>query len=144
VPTAGSVPPIELEAWKRWWKTRGQRELRELLIEHWDPVKVKSVPEAQDEYDDYASGVGRRLQEGADAKTVAGARAGPGRSPLPQSRGSRRLAVTWAEVTPTRLLPGRLGSHFLRLTCDQTPAKRPQNAPKLPKPDSAPIAESGL
>src|SRR4051812_30738315 len=38
-----------------------------------------------------------------------------------------------AEVTPTRLLPGRFGSQFLRLNRDQTPAKRPQNAPKPPK-----------
>ena len=34
-------------------------------------------------------------------------------------------------------------NQFLRLNCDQTPAKRPQNARKQPNPDSAPTAESG-
>jgi hypothetical protein len=70
--------------WKRWWKTRGQRELRELLIEHWDPVSVKSVPEAQDE---------RRRRE-PDRSTAMGGRRRQDR----RGRTSRAGAITAAAI----------------------------------------------
>jgi len=31
--------------------------IRDILLKEWDPIGVKDVPEAQDEYDSYISGV---------------------------------------------------------------------------------------
>lgn len=62
---------MELEAWIRWWKTQGSRELRALLMDQWDPVGASNTPEAYDEYDGYLGQLGRKLYEGADARAVA-------------------------------------------------------------------------
>jgi hypothetical protein len=51
--------------WRAWWKARGQRELRCILMTAWDPVGVGDAPEAWDEYDSYGPGVARRLLEAA-------------------------------------------------------------------------------
>ena len=53
------------EAWRAWWKSYGERELRCILMTAWDPVGAGDAPEAWDEYDSYALGVGRRLLEGS-------------------------------------------------------------------------------
>lgn len=52
--------------WLRWWRTGGERELRCILMTAWDPIGVSYAVEAWDEYDDYASGVARRLREAKD------------------------------------------------------------------------------
>ena len=62
---------MELEDWIRWWKSRGSRELRSLLMEEWDPVGARDTPEAYDEYDSYIGQLGRKLYEGADTRAVA-------------------------------------------------------------------------
>jgi hypothetical protein len=61
---------VELEDWHRWWKTRGARELRVLLMTYWDPIGVNGTPEASDEYDSYLGPLAKKLREGADARTV--------------------------------------------------------------------------
>lgn len=41
VPLAAGIPPnfapVELSDWRRWWKERGEDELRSLLMAEWDP-----------------------------------------------------------------------------------------------------------
>jgi hypothetical protein len=54
-----------------WWKRSGTRELRQILIEEWDPIHVRGVPEAADEYDTYLGQIASRLREGASAEDVA-------------------------------------------------------------------------
>jgi hypothetical protein len=54
-----------------WWKRSGARELRQRLIEEWDPIHVRGVPEAADEYDTYLGQIASRLREGATAEDVA-------------------------------------------------------------------------
>jgi hypothetical protein len=38
-----------------------QESIRQILLHDWDPIGVKNVPEAQDEYDSYIGGVYRLL-----------------------------------------------------------------------------------
>ena len=58
-------------SWRRWWKTRGETELRTLLEEEWDPIGVKDEPLAAGEYDSYLLPLARRLREGASREEVA-------------------------------------------------------------------------
>jgi len=71
----GEVRQVELgsEAWLHWWRSSGERELRAILMTAWDPIGVRDAPEAWGEYDDYASGVVRRLRDGADHDAGASA-----------------------------------------------------------------------
>jgi hypothetical protein len=62
---------VKLEDQHQWWKKRGGRELRALLMQHWDPVGVRDAPEAQNEYDTYAAGIIDRLHGGGDAVVIA-------------------------------------------------------------------------
>ena len=62
---------MELPDWRRWWKERGEDELRALLMAAWDPIAVKDEPLAAGEYDAYMLQVARRLREGATADDVA-------------------------------------------------------------------------
>jgi hypothetical protein len=62
---------VELPDWRRWWKERGEDELRALLMAAWDPIAVKDEPLAAGEYDAYMLQVARRLREGATADDVA-------------------------------------------------------------------------
>jgi len=61
---------MELEKWHRWWKERGGRGVRRLLMDEWDPIGVRGIPEAADEYDVYVGVVGRMLHEGATADGI--------------------------------------------------------------------------
>jgi hypothetical protein len=54
-----------------WWKRTGGSELRHLLLDEWDPIGVRDVPEAQDEYDSYLGQIGARLRQGSDAEGIA-------------------------------------------------------------------------
>ncbi len=40
---------------------RYQEAIRSILLKEWDPIGVKDVPEAQDEYDSYIPGVYKLL-----------------------------------------------------------------------------------
>lgn len=51
-------------------EARSRVELRELLMQHWDPIRVKDEPEAWGEYDRYVDALLSRLAEGADADAI--------------------------------------------------------------------------
>ena len=48
-----------------------QESIRQVLLHDWDPIGVRDVPEAQDEYDSYVGGVYRLLASGASEQQVA-------------------------------------------------------------------------
>jgi len=48
-----------------------QDAIRAVLLREWDPIGVRDVPEAQDEYDGYVGGVYRLLASGAAAPELA-------------------------------------------------------------------------
>jgi hypothetical protein len=62
---------MELSDWHMWWKRRGGAGIRRFLMEEWDPIGVKGIPEAADEYDSYAGGVARMLREGTTRDALA-------------------------------------------------------------------------
>lgn len=48
------------------------RLIREVLIDHWDPIGVMSEPDwPRDEYDSYIGGVYRCLAQGESAEAIA-------------------------------------------------------------------------
>ena len=51
-------------------KDRREQEIRRVLLREWDPIGVKDVPEAQDEYDSYVPDVLRLLARRASARAV--------------------------------------------------------------------------
>lgn len=48
-----------------------QRAIREVLLREWDPIGVKDVPEAQDEYDVYVGAVYHLVASGASVEEIA-------------------------------------------------------------------------
>jgi hypothetical protein len=48
-----------------------QEAIGQILLQDWDPIGVRDVPEAQDEYDGYVGGVYRLLASGASPQAVA-------------------------------------------------------------------------
>ena len=48
--------------WDGWWRERGERELRCILMTAWDPVGAGPVAAAWDEYDDYLPAIAGRLR----------------------------------------------------------------------------------
>ncbi len=62
---------MELSEWHMWWKRRGGSTIRRILMEEWDPIGVRGVPQAADEYDSYVAKVAAMLREGATAADVA-------------------------------------------------------------------------
>ena len=56
----------------RWWRERGDAELRALLLREWDPIGIARIADAQtDEYEHYAGQLVRRLRAGATEEEVA-------------------------------------------------------------------------
>jgi hypothetical protein len=49
---------------------RIQGAIREALLKEWDPIGVKGIAEAHDEYDGYVGQVSELLQKGATAQEV--------------------------------------------------------------------------
>lgn len=47
------------------------RELRRLLMEHWDPIGVRSLPAAANEYDAYLNQIRRLVSDHASAERIA-------------------------------------------------------------------------
>jgi hypothetical protein len=62
---------MEGSDWYRWFKREGGRQLRGLLMDNWDPIGVRGVPEAIDEYDSYAGRIAGNLRRGADVEFVS-------------------------------------------------------------------------
>jgi hypothetical protein len=62
---------MELVEWHIWWKQHGSRGLRRVLMEEWDPIGVRGVPEAADEYDSYLGPIAERLRSGQSAEEIA-------------------------------------------------------------------------
>lgn len=50
---------------------KNRAKVREILLQHWDPIGISGVPDAQDEYDAYADAVYVMLQNGKDASVIA-------------------------------------------------------------------------
>ena len=48
-----------------------QAAIARILLHDWDPIGMRDVPEAQDEYDGYVGGVYRLLASGASPLEVA-------------------------------------------------------------------------
>jgi hypothetical protein len=62
---------MELSDWHLWYKRRGGRQLRTLLMDHWDPIGVRGEPEAIDEYDSYVGRLAGSLRAGSDARQIS-------------------------------------------------------------------------
>jgi len=62
---------MELSDWHMWWKHSGAKELRQILMDEWDPIHVAGVPEAADEYDSYLGQIAERLRAGASGEGIA-------------------------------------------------------------------------
>jgi hypothetical protein len=63
---------MDAQAYERWWRERGDRELRELLLREWDPIGISHLADSQlDEYEHYAGQLARRLRAGADEAEIA-------------------------------------------------------------------------
>jgi hypothetical protein len=67
---AARLEPWALQEQHEWWKRRGGREMREMLLTLWDPIGVFDAEEAQDEYDSYSGRLSRLLSEGADKEQL--------------------------------------------------------------------------
>ena len=65
------ISVVDLVAWQLWWKHSGARELRGILMSAWDPIGVRGVPEAADEYDGYLAPVVQRLKAGGTVDDIA-------------------------------------------------------------------------
>lgn len=45
--------------------------VRQILMHDWDPIGIRDVPQAQDEYDRYARQIARMLDAGASTTEIA-------------------------------------------------------------------------
>ena len=45
-------------------------KLREFLLSEWDPIGVGSIPEAEDEYDDYIPGLMRLMDQNSNESGI--------------------------------------------------------------------------
>jgi hypothetical protein len=61
---------VELAAWHMWWKRSGARELRQILLDEWDPIGVVGILEAADEYDSYLGQIAERLRNGESGDQI--------------------------------------------------------------------------
>jgi hypothetical protein len=63
---------MDAQAYERWWRERGDSELRELLLTEWDPIGISRLADAQlDEYEHYSGQLARRLRAGASEEEIA-------------------------------------------------------------------------
>ena len=97
---------MDAQEYERWWRERGDRELRELLLREWDPIGIAKIADEQlDEYEHYAGQLVRRLRAGASedelAGTLEGFRADMGLDPSPEPprEVARKLRAWYAAST---------------------------------------------
>ena len=45
--------------------------VRDTLLNEWDPIGIRDVPQAKDEYDDYAAPIARLLVEGTSVAELS-------------------------------------------------------------------------
>src|SRR3954453_13883247 len=63
---------MDAQEYERWWRERGDRELRELLLREWDPIGIAKIADEQlAEYEHYAGKLARRLRAGASDEEIA-------------------------------------------------------------------------
>jgi hypothetical protein len=63
---------MDVEEHERWWRERGDRELRELLLREWDPIGISDLADSPlDEYEHYSGQLVRRLRAGATDEEIA-------------------------------------------------------------------------
>jgi hypothetical protein len=63
---------MDAQEHESWWRERGDRELRDLLLREWDPIGISRIADSQlDEYEHYAGQLVRRLRAGATDEEVA-------------------------------------------------------------------------
>ena len=60
---------MDLAVWRRWWRTAGERELRVIAMERWNPIGVPDLP--ADEYDAYLGRIAVRLRDGVSTEELA-------------------------------------------------------------------------
>jgi hypothetical protein len=46
-------------------------EIREILLNSWDPIGIKNEPRARDEYDSYIGGIYKLLKNGSSDEEIA-------------------------------------------------------------------------
>ena len=96
---------MDLSTWRTWWKRVGERELRRLVMEEWDPFHVSDRgPEAFGEYDSYLGQIARRLREGASAEEIASylATARENMDPDPADLHASERIVEWYALSTNR------------------------------------------
>jgi hypothetical protein len=89
---------VEGSEWYAWYKREGGRQLRGLLMDNWDPIGVRGIPDAIDEYDTYAGRIADSLRRGADVEMVSAMLGvirvgGMGLGPDPGTDASAALAI---------------------------------------------------
>jgi hypothetical protein len=62
---------MNARAWARWWRVVGRPAVVRLLWTEWDPIGIRDVDGAADEYDCVADPVCAKLRQGASAAEVA-------------------------------------------------------------------------
>jgi hypothetical protein len=62
---------MDLPEWREWWNAEGRDQLVRQLLEDWDPIGIGAAAEAADEYEDYASELGRMLRSGSPPEEIA-------------------------------------------------------------------------
>lgn len=98
---------MDAQAYERWWRERGDRELRELLLREWDPIGIADLADAPlDEYEHYAGQIARRLRAGAGEEEIAtvleGFRKDMGLEPSDElPLGVARLILDWYRRSTT-------------------------------------------
>jgi hypothetical protein len=50
--------------WYDWWKSKGEVDVRRILMDEWDPIGVQDVPGTAHEYDRYGRVIGLMLFQG--------------------------------------------------------------------------------
>jgi hypothetical protein len=50
--------------WYDWWKSKGEVDVRRILMYEWDPIGVRDIPGTAHEYDRYGRVIGLMLFQG--------------------------------------------------------------------------------